>query len=53
MTKKNRLIVALAIVLSGLALTPFISLPARAFNWQQFAGAYQDLYTLFLPFISR
>jgi hypothetical protein len=35
-----RLVIALAVLLSGLALVPYVGLPAAAFNWQRYAGAY-------------
>ena len=36
-----RLLIALAILASGLALTPQVALPMERFSWQQFADAYQ------------
>lgn len=36
-----RLVIALAILASGLALTPQVALPMERFSWQQFADAYQ------------
>jgi plastocyanin len=41
MNRFRRLLVASAILLSGLALVPYIALPSAKFGWQQFAGAYQ------------
>jgi hypothetical protein len=38
----KRLVTALFILLSGLMLIPFISLPAQAFSWQLFANAYEE-----------
>ena len=40
MNRFPRLVIALAVLLSGLALVPYVGLPAAAFNWQRFAGAY-------------
>jgi len=34
-------VIALAILASGLALTPQVALPMERFSWQQFADAYQ------------
>lgn len=36
-----RLLIALAILVSGVALTPRIALPKERFTWQQFADAYE------------
>jgi plastocyanin len=36
-----RLFIALAVLASGLALTPGVALPMERFGWQQFADAYQ------------
>lgn len=40
MNRLPRLVIALAVLLSGLALVPYVGLPAAAFNWQRYAGAY-------------
>ena len=40
MNRLPRLFIALAVLLSGLALVPYMGLPAAAFNWQRYAGAY-------------
>lgn len=40
MNRLPRLVIALAVLLSGLALVPYMGLPAAAFNWQRYAGAY-------------
>lgn len=37
-----RILIALAVLLSGMALIPFVGLPQEPFNWQQFAGVYTD-----------
>ena len=42
----RRLIIALGVLLSGLALLPQASLFAGAFSWQRFAGAYEDVVTV-------
>ena len=41
MNRFRRLLVACAILLSGMALIPYIALPSGKFGWRQFAGAYQ------------
>jgi len=41
MTRFRRLLVAVAIMLSGMALVPYIALPSAKFSWQLFADAYQ------------
>ena len=46
MPNARRFVVALAILLSGLALLPQSSLFAGAFSWQRFAGAYEDVVTV-------
>ncbi|MCL4303195.1 MAG: hypothetical protein KJ077_46345 [Anaerolineae bacterium] len=40
MSRFGRLAIALVIFLSGAVLTPFISLPAEAFGWEEYASAY-------------
>lgn len=40
MSRFGRLAIALVIFLSGAILTPFISLPAVAFGWEEYASAY-------------
>jgi len=42
MFRPIRLLIATAILLSGLALVPYIGLPAGRFSWKQFAGAYNN-----------
>jgi len=41
MKRFSRLLVAIAIVISGVALMPFIALPATPFGWQRYAAVYQ------------
>jgi len=36
-----RLVLMLAILLSGIAMTPFIDIPAEAINWELLAGVYE------------
>jgi len=36
-----RIVLALAVLMSGLALAPSIALPSEPFSWQRYAGAYQ------------
>ncbi|NTW01223.1 MAG: hypothetical protein HGA19_07905 [Oscillochloris sp.] len=38
----KRLIIAMGIVLAGMALIPYIALPSERFGWQLFTGAYSD-----------
>jgi hypothetical protein len=40
MLRFKRLIIVLAIFMSGLALIPYFSLPKEAFSWQTFADQY-------------
>jgi hypothetical protein len=42
-TKIPRIVLALAIFLSGVALVPFVGLPEDGFRWQQYADAYNPL----------
>lgn len=42
--------IATLVLCSGLALTPFVGMPAGAFGWQQYAAAYQP--TLWVNFDS-
>jgi plastocyanin len=41
MQKHARILIALAIFLSGMALVPFVAFPSAAITWQQFADAYE------------
>ena len=41
MQRTARIMIALVILLSGLAIIPFVSLPTQAFRWQLYANAYQ------------
>lgn len=38
----TRISVALAILLSGVALLPFVDVPAQTFEWQRYAGVYEE-----------
>lgn len=49
MQRFTRIFLALAILLSGLAFLPFVSLPLEAFGWQRFADAYQPTLTINYP----
>jgi hypothetical protein len=40
MIRLKRLIIVLAIFLSGAILIPYFSLPDQAFSWQTFANGY-------------
>ncbi len=42
MNRRSRLIIALVILLSGLALVPRVNLYAGVVSWQRFAGGYED-----------
>ncbi|HEY1011100.1 MAG TPA: hypothetical protein VGE07_00250 [Herpetosiphonaceae bacterium] len=46
MNRFGRLLIAGLLVVSGLALVPYVGFPAERFNWQQFAGAYDPQPTL-------
>lgn len=41
MKKYRRLLVALAILMSGIALLPYIGLSAEPFEWQRYADVYE------------
>ncbi len=41
-----RTLIALSILMAGLALVPFVSLPTQAFGWQLYANAYQPVLSL-------
>jgi hypothetical protein len=47
--KKTRGLIALVILLSGLALIPFVNLPTEAIGWQRFAGVYDAVLTINYP----
>ena len=55
MIRYVRLFVALAILLSGLALLPKIGLPSERFSWQQYTGAYEQpaIFQTYIPFVAR
>ncbi|MCB9134328.1 MAG: hypothetical protein H6636_02810 [Anaerolineales bacterium] len=38
----TRILVALTILLSGAALLPFVDVPAATFEWQRYAGVYEE-----------
>jgi plastocyanin len=42
MHRLPRIVLVVAILLGGAAIAPSIALPSQAFNWQMFAGAYQQ-----------
>ena len=46
MKNYSRLLLALVIFLSGLALVPQINLYAGVVSWQRFAGGYEDVVTV-------
>ena len=46
MNRYSRILIALVVLLGGLALVPFVSLPTQAFGWQRFAGAYQPVLNI-------
>jgi hypothetical protein len=41
MKKFYRIVLALAVLISGVALLPAIGLPAEGFSWQRYANVYQ------------
>lgn len=41
---EHRLIAALVLCMSGLALIPFNPLPSQVFSWERLAGAYQLIF---------
>lgn len=41
---EHRLIAAVVLCLSGLALLPFNILPSRVFGWEQLAGVYETIF---------
>jgi hypothetical protein len=46
MERYNRLIIAFAILLSGLALIPQAGLFAEAVSWQRYVGIYEEVITV-------
>ncbi len=38
----SRILLALTVLLSGVALVPFVELPAETFEWQRYAGVYEE-----------
>jgi hypothetical protein len=46
MTKYGRILIALTILLSGLALIPQAGIFAGVVRWQRFAGGYEDVVTV-------
>jgi hypothetical protein len=51
MNRFQRLVIALTILLSGLALVPYVAFPSERLVWQRYAGAYQPQHTQFMPVI--
>jgi hypothetical protein len=41
-----RIVVALAILLAGVTLVPFVSQPVKAIGWELFAGVYSPVLTV-------
>ena len=37
-----RVLLALSVLLSGIALVPFVHVPAETFEWQRYAGVYEE-----------
>jgi len=37
-----RILLALSVLLSGIALVPFVHVPAETFEWQRYAGVYEE-----------
>jgi hypothetical protein len=48
MNRRSRLLIALAIFFSGMALVPQVNLFAGVVSWQRFAGGYEDVVTVTL-----
>lgn len=46
MVKYGRILIAIAILLSGLALVPQAGIFAGVVRWQRFAGGYEDVVTI-------
>ncbi len=42
MNRISRLLTAVTILLSGVLLIPYVTLPAEAFSWQLFANVYEE-----------
>ncbi len=38
----SRILLALTVLFSGVALVPFVELPAKTFEWQRYAGVYEE-----------
>jgi hypothetical protein len=38
----SRILLALTVLLSGVALVPFVDVPAETFEWQRYAGVYEE-----------
>jgi hypothetical protein len=53
MNRFQRLTLALVILLSGLALAPYIALPSEKLVWQRYADAYQPPHAVFLPLLHK
>lgn len=54
MKRSIRVLIAITILLSGLALAPFVNLPTEAFGWQKYARAYEPApYVIYLPFLAK
>jgi hypothetical protein len=51
MNRFQRLVIALTILLSGLALVPYVAFPSERLVWQRYADAYQPQHTQFMPVI--
>lgn len=51
MNRVQRLVLALVLLLSGLALAPYVALPSEKLVWQRYADAYQPQHIQFLPLI--
>ncbi len=54
MKRLQRIIIVLAILMSGLALAPRVALPYEHFSWQRYAAVYQPpLQVIYLPIIDN
>jgi hypothetical protein len=51
MRRFHRILIVFAILLSGLALVPFVAFPQERISWQRYSSAYGDEYKIYLPII--
>jgi hypothetical protein len=51
--QRNRLLVAIAVILIGVSLLPLVGWAAQPFRWQRYADAYQPDEFIYLPVVFR